>query len=114
MDISTLDSYGQQDSEPENNASCFSLVEDFFIASVFPSPATDYVYADISVPDDGDVEISLISRDGRKLISEVIEDTGAGTLRLKMDLRFLADGMYILHAAFADKTDMYRFVKTTE
>ncbi|MGD9493187.1 MAG: PKD domain-containing protein [Bacteroidales bacterium] len=114
MDISTLDSYGQRDTEPENNASCYSLVEDFFIASVFPSPATDYVYADISVPDGGDVEISLISRDGRKLIREVLEDTEAGTLRVKMDLRFLADGMYILHAAFADKTDMYRFVKTTE
>lgn len=114
MDISTLDSYGQRDTEPENNASCHSLVEDFFIASVFPSPAADYVYADISVPDDGDVELSLVSRDGRELIREVIEDTEAGTLRIKMDLRFLADGMYILHAAFADKTDMYRFVKTTE
>ncbi|OFY10843.1 MAG: hypothetical protein A2W93_12540 [Bacteroidetes bacterium GWF2_43_63] len=114
LDISTLDSYGQEDTEPENNASCHSLVEDFFIASVFPSPAADYVYADISIPDDGDVEISLVSRDGRELIKEVIEDTEAGTLRLKMDLRFLADGLYILHATFEDKTDMYRFVKTSE
>ncbi|HPS82805.1 MAG TPA: PKD domain-containing protein, partial [Bacteroidales bacterium] len=114
LDISTLDSYGQEDTEPENNASCHSLVEDFFIASVFPSPAADYVYADISVPEDGDVELSLVSRDGRELIREVIEDTEAGTLRIKMDLRFLADGMYILHAHFEDKTDMYRFVKTTE
>jgi len=114
LDISTLDSYGQEDTEPENNASCHSLVEDFFIASVFPSPATDEVYADISVPDDGDVAISLVGRDGREIIREVLEDTEAGTLRIKMDLRFLADGMYILHATLDDKSDTYRFVKTTE
>ena len=114
LDISTLDSYGQEDTEPENNASCYSLVEDFFIASVFPSPAVNNVYADISVPEDGDVEVSLLSSDGHELIRKVLKDTEAGTLRIKMDLRFLADGMYILHATFEDKSDTYRFVKTGE
>ncbi|MPM65289.1 hypothetical protein SDC9_112184 [bioreactor metagenome] len=114
LDISTLDSYGQEDTEPQNNASCHSLVEDFFIASVFPNPVSDNVYADISIPDDGDVNISLTGSEGRELIRETIEDAEAGTLRIKMDLRFLAAGVYVLHAEYKDKSDTYRFVKTTE
>lgn len=114
LDISALDSYGQQDIEPENNATCNSLINEFFIASVFPSPASDYVYADISVPDEGNVYISVLSREGKELKKEIIENVEAGTLRIKMDLRSLSEGLYLIRAIFEDKSDIYRFVKVKE
>jgi len=111
VELSTLDAYGQEDVNPADNVSCYSLFDEFFIASVFPNPANNEVYADISIPEDGDVGIELVSRDGKQLFQSTLEDIDAGTLRIKIDLKLYANGMYMIRATYKDKTETCKFVK---
>ncbi len=114
LDIAALDAYGQEDVNISNNTSCVSLLEAFFIATVFPSPAWDDVYTDISIPEDGDVVVSLMSQDGRILMTEERSDVEAGTLRIQFGVDLLASGVYYIQVRFEDKVETYKFVRSDQ
>ncbi len=111
MELSTLDTYNQLDANPSDNATCYSMLDEFFIATVFPSPASTEVFADISIPDDGNVLMELYSREGKLLQQTLLENIEAGTLRVKFDLKTFSNGMYLIQATYKDKVETFKFVK---
>ncbi|PLW93731.1 MAG: hypothetical protein C0592_05170 [Marinilabiliales bacterium] len=106
-----LDAYGQEDETPEDNTVCFALSSEFFIASVYPSPADDYVYINIALPDDGDLELIVSSEDGKIVREGLFTDQDEGTLRTRINVQNLAGGVYVIRARYMDKEDVVKFVK---
>jgi hypothetical protein len=106
-----LDSYGQEDEKPEDNTICYSLLDEFFIASIYPSPADENITVNISIPDNGDLSLFISSEDGKIVREGVYSDLDEGTLRVRIDVENLAGGVYVIHAQYKDKEDSVKFVK---
>lgn len=106
-----LDSYGQEDEKPEDNTICYSLLDEFFIASIYPSPADENITVNISIPDNGDLSLFICSEDGKIVREGVYSDLDEGTLRVRIDVENLAGGVYVIHAQYKDKEDSVKFVK---
>lgn len=111
VDATVLDAYGQEDINIEDNSICYSLIDGFFIASVYPSPADDYISTNISIPDDGDINLIISSEDGKIVRKGTFTDLDAGTLRLQINVESLSSGIYYIKAFFKDKEAVISFVK---
>lgn len=111
IEISALDAYGQPELDESDNVMCYSLLDEFYIATIFPSPAQDNMYADINIPDDDDVNMRIISREGKTLWDENLEDVSAGILRVHCSTAGFAAGVYLLEARWRDQVTRERFIK---
>ena len=76
----------------------------FSSASVFPNPASDVAYLNLSSPTDCFVSYKIFNSSGKLLISE-FQDANEG--KIVIDLKSFTPGPYILKATFCDKT-IYR------
>lgn len=76
---------------------------DSFNAHVYPNPANDVVF--VKLPQEGAMNVTLYSADGRMILNET------ANAELKIDIRTLSDGLYILKIEAGMQQNIIRIVK---
>lgn len=77
------------------------------IATVFPSPANDALYISFAEPGLQGLRLQVMDLSGRIVLQEAASSTASGPVRL--DIRALADGQYILSARWQGGRSERRF-----
>lgn len=94
LDIRTIDC----SSKKSTTETAVSQIE--LAASVYPVPAKDYLYVNITEPSNTDITLRLFDITGKMVLSEV-EPGGAGTILL--DLSRIKNGFYVLKVNSGNK-----------
>lgn len=82
-----------------------------FELSVFPNPLRDYLSINIDVPGKSDIIISLCDMQGREIHKELFKQEISSHHFLKIDLRDVAKGLYILRVETAGGIDTRKIIK---
>lgn len=92
----------ESDATPENNVECYSLSDDFNIIETYPNPANESTVVSFYLPEDGNVEYTLTSSEGKLIEAGSANELEAGVNRLVLATLHLAAGTYTLQLRYID------------
>lgn len=92
----------ESDATPENNVECYSLSDDFNIIETYPNPANESAVVSFYLPEDGNVEYTLTSSEGKLIEAGSANELEAGVNRLVLATFHLAAGTYTLQLRYID------------
>ena len=97
------------DSNPDNNESCYSLIEEFESMNPYPNPCKDKVNIEFILPYADEVEINLFNPMGVKVSSVFKGTANEGYNRIEFDTKGLGSGIFTYQIIFKDKVLINRF-----
>jgi len=78
---------------------------------LFPNPAQDQVKIKFSLPNHGEVSLTLWDMQGRHIRSIYQRQLARGTYQIPVDIQALATGAYFVQVAFLDKVQVLKLIK---
>lgn len=84
--------------------------ENNFITNVYPNPATDLVWMQVNVPNEGEIKISLTNELGQVIYSETPKSVFAGEQILSLNVSSFAPGLYFIQVDINGKKMVSRIV----
>lgn len=80
-------------------------------SQLFPNPANDQVKIKFSLPNHGEVNLTLWDMQGRHIRGIYQRQLARGTYQIPVDIQALAPGTYFVQVAFQDKVQVLKLIK---
>ncbi|NNE55559.1 MAG: PKD domain-containing protein [Flavobacteriales bacterium] len=110
-DVQMLDEY--TDINPDNNKQCVALAleNSIVVSPPFPNPAHDQMELTILVKQSQEIEIEVVSVDGRTAFWSDQVQLNSGYNSLQLDVGFLRSGYYLLHIHSENFSETHSFLR---
>ncbi len=109
--IKAINPNGFEDNVPENNERCFNLTDDIITIQPFPNPFTDHITIRFLLPQQENIKIELIDKNGR-IVRKMFEGkANKNIFELQQDLTELSDGHYTVRITYRDRIISSSIVK---
>ncbi len=87
---------GQTDPTPENNLKCNNTTDNFIFYTIYPNPADNTLYLEFNNPKVQTVNIQIIDKLGKIVLSDKLEQIDKGFQRIKANVSQLESGTYTI------------------
>ncbi len=75
--------------------------------TVYPNPCSNYTFVEYDLPDNSEIQVSLVDLSGRKVVADLRSKQPAGKQKVKIDTKEINTGIYII----VIKTTRYSFTE---
>ncbi len=99
---------GYEELKTYDNRECLSRDNRYFIRNMYPNPARDRVQLDIMLPEEDEITLQLLSRNGKTLWTRKFDDTKTGLNQLIFDMGENPQGIYLLRIFYRDDVTLKR------
>ena len=101
---------GFPDTDPSNNAACFTFNEGPHISALFPNPASSVLSFTVYAASPDNFNIEIVNPNGQVVNAPRTVKGSQGIFTVQMDVSKLSQGYYLLKVTGSRTNDVYRFV----